>query len=164
MFNHEERDIKLVIHGDDLTLLGREDQLDWFKGLIKERFVIKEIKERFEIKDDKSIRILNRIGEWSSEGIKYEADQRHAEIIVNELGLKGESRSSNVPGEKRESNTEVEDSMGLDKVEATRYRRLAARGVYLTQYRSDIGFSVKEIERGMSRPNTGDQKLFKKLG
>ena len=29
-------------------------------------------------KDDKHVRILNRVVEWDQEGVKYEADQRHA--------------------------------------------------------------------------------------
>ena len=49
-------------------------------------------------KDDKSIRILNRVVEWTSSGISYEADQRHAEIIVKQLGLEKESRSLSTPG------------------------------------------------------------------
>ena len=54
------------------------------------------IGQRFEVKfrgrlgpcqsDQKSMRILNRVVEWSEEGIRYEADQRHAEIIVKHLG------------------------------------------------------------------------------
>ena len=43
--------------------------------------------------DEKSIRILNRIVEWSESGIIYEADQRHAEIIIKQMGLVKESRS-----------------------------------------------------------------------
>ena len=40
-------------------------------------------------RDDKSISMLNRVVEWTSEGLRYEADQMHAEIIVNMLGLQG---------------------------------------------------------------------------
>ena len=36
-------------------------------------------------KDDKSIRILNRVVSWDGEGIKYEADQRHAEVIAQQM-------------------------------------------------------------------------------
>ena len=32
-------------------------------------------------KDDNEIRILNRIIHWDTKGIRYETDQRHAEII-----------------------------------------------------------------------------------
>ena len=53
-----------------------------------------------EEKDDKSIRILNRVITWKEEGIEYEADQRHAEIIVNSLGLEKEAKAVRSPGVK----------------------------------------------------------------
>ena len=33
------------------------------------------------------IRVLNRVIQWTPTGIEYEADQRHAESIIAELGL-----------------------------------------------------------------------------
>ena len=53
-----------------------------------------------EDKDDKSIRILNRVVEWNESGITYEADQRHAEIIMRELGLTKESNGCVTPAER----------------------------------------------------------------
>ena len=32
--------------------------------------------------EDDEVRILNRVIKWTSEGITYEADQRHAELII----------------------------------------------------------------------------------
>ena len=72
--------------------------------------------------DDKSIRILNRVVEWTEGGIKYEADQRHAEIIIRELGLNGESNSVGTPGE-RDTRLNPEDAGELlGREEARRYR------------------------------------------
>ena len=33
------------------------------------------------------MRILNRVVRWSKHGMYYEADQRHSEIVVREMGL-----------------------------------------------------------------------------
>ena len=70
LFNHSERTLRLAIHGDDFTILGSEEDLDWFQKQIKERF---EVKVRGRIgpgrKDEKSIRLLNRVFEWTAEGI-----------------------------------------------------------------------------------------------
>ena len=38
-------------------------------------------------RDGTSMRVLNRLVHWSDEGIEYEADQRHAEIIIQETGI-----------------------------------------------------------------------------
>ena len=89
-FYHAGRDIRCVVHGDDFTLLGTDAELNWFRNKISIRYDVK-FRGRLGIGegDDKSIRILNRIVEWGEEGIKYEADQRHAEIITRDLGLIG---------------------------------------------------------------------------
>ena len=33
------------------------------------------------------VRVFNRVLTWTATGITYEADPRHAEIIIRELGL-----------------------------------------------------------------------------
>ena len=67
------------------------ESLDWFENEIKRKFEVK-VRGRLgpEDGDDKSIRILNRVVDWGEEGIRYEADQRHAEIIVREMGVEWE--------------------------------------------------------------------------
>ena len=59
---HKERQIRLVVHGDDFAVLGVDDQLDWFRKEIVKRFEVK-FKARLGpgIKDDKQVRVLNRI-------------------------------------------------------------------------------------------------------
>ena len=97
----------------------------------------------------KSIRILNRVVELTPGGIRYEADQRHAEIIIQEMQLKGESKSVSTPGVKSEAQ---EASTELESDRATMYRALVARGNYLAQDRPEIQFAVKELCRSMSKP------------
>ena len=88
MFYHPGKDLRLVVHGDDFTQIGRKEQLDWFRTHIRNRL---EVTFRARLgpseEEDKAVRILNRIVEWADDGIKYEADQRHAEILINEFGL-----------------------------------------------------------------------------
>ena len=83
VFYHNGRDIRAVVHGDDFTILGYESELDWFRECIAKKLDVK-MRGRIgpEEKGDKSIRILNRVVEWNESGITYEADQRHAEIIM----------------------------------------------------------------------------------
>jgi hypothetical protein len=166
VFYNSQKNIRTVIHGDDFTMLGNEEDLDWFRNKINERF---EVKVRGRLgpseKDDKSIRILNRVVEWTSSGISYEADQRHAEIIVKQLGLEKESRSLSTPGVKQEEKKgETEGcERELNGSQSTLYRALVARGIYLSQDRSDIGYSIKELSRKMSKPDTGDIEKLKHL-
>ena len=142
VFHHKEKDERIVVHGDDFTVLGPEAQLNWFREQIAKRF---EVKFRGRLgpagTDEKSIRILNRVVTWTTEGIEYEADQRHAEIIVEHLGLSGNSKSVGTPSAKRGN----ENDTALSSEEATAYRALVARANYLSQDRVDIGYVVKEL-------------------
>jgi hypothetical protein len=161
----ESRNLRIVVHGDDFTVLGHARELDWFRQKIKERYEVK-FRARIgpEIKDDKSVRILNRIVTWNEDGIEYESDQRHAEIIVNELGLKPDNVKSVVtPGVKETAKEEL-DNEEFNSHESTKYRQLVARASYLAQDRSDIGYAVKELTRWMSKPGTKDWESLKRLG
>ncbi len=94
-FFHPEREISTTVHGDDFTSTGTENQLRWLDT---------QLKSRFEIKTDylgpgdnhaKQLRILNRILSWEHDGIAYEADQRHAEIIIKSMNVQ---KSVSTPG------------------------------------------------------------------
>ena len=114
--------------------------------------------------DCKSIRILNRVVTWRSSGIVYEADQRHAEIIVGRLGLKNK-RSVITPGVKAENQKDEEgDNESMSSGEATEYRGLVARANYLSVDRLDIKYSVKELSRWMSAPRNKDWRKLIRLG
>jgi len=162
IFWHKDKNIRAVIHGDDFTLLGNDSALDWFKVKIQERFEVK-FKGRLgpDNTDNKAVRILNRIVTWTNEGIRYEADQRHAEIIVRQLGLTEESNSAVTPGIR--GNNEGDDRR-LGNKEASQYRAIIARANYLSQDRSDIQSAVKELCRAMSEPTHGNWAALKRLG
>ena len=77
-----------MVRGDDFTLLGTQEQLEWFRKKIKERF---QVKFRGilgpSVKDDKEVTILNRTVRWDKTGITYKADPRHVEIVVEQLEI-----------------------------------------------------------------------------
>ena len=101
MFFNEHRNLRLAVHGDDFTLLGLDDDLNWFRTEIKKKFGTK-VRGVIgpEPNDDKCIRILNRVIEWTDQGIEYEADQRHAEAIVRDTGLEVSAKTATTPGVK----------------------------------------------------------------
>ena len=89
VFKRRTRSLWLTAHGGDFTLLGDGADLDWFEASIKE-----ELEEKVRgilgpgvrKHEEQSIRILNIIIEWSTEGLWHKADQRHAEIFARGLG------------------------------------------------------------------------------
>ena len=96
MFMHDDRDLRSVVHGDDFTMAGNSENLDWFRGEISARMDVK-FRARLggDSGDDKSVRLLHRIVEWTKEGIMYEADQRRAEIIT----IRGDHRRQQGSGD-----------------------------------------------------------------
>ena len=112
--------------------------------------------------DAQETRILNRIIRATSEGWEIEADQRHAEIMVNMLNM-GNAKEVNTPGESRPWEEEKLSEQQLGESWATEYRAISARANYLAQDRPDIQFAVKEICRAMSSPTEWDKRKIKRL-
>ena len=86
-FFHKDRSIHLVVHGDDLTAMGVRADLDWYEERLGQSF---ELKIRGRIGEDttlKTMRILNRIVTLTDEGLIYESDPRHAELMARNLAL-----------------------------------------------------------------------------
>ena len=164
LFYHAERNIRVVVHGDDFTVLGEASQLDWFRSTISERFEVK-FRGRLgpNINDTTSVRHLNRINEWTPEGIRIEADQRHAEIIIDQLGLAESAKIVVTPGETVKVKEEMEEET-LESDDSTLYRACVARANFLSQDRSDIQYATKELSRKMSNPNHQDMIRLKRLG
>ena len=102
-------------------------------------------------------RVLNRIIRLTEDGWEIEPDQRHADIIVHELGL-SDSKPVATPGENESKQEEGEHQELLDSATATKYRALAARANYLAGDRTDLMYAVKEICRSMAIPTIGAWK------
>ena len=151
IFFHKEKGLRCVVHGDDFTFLGDDAACDWATTIMMEEY---DIKLRGRLgpgkNDDKQITILNRCLEWRKDGLYYEPDPRHAEIIVNEMGVAG-SASVVTPGVKMSSVPEEDDPL-LSPAQATKFRRIVARANFLSQDRMDIQYAVKEAARGMALP------------
>ena len=101
-FYHQARDISVTVHGDDFTSTGSPRNLRWLEMKLKEQFEL--VTETFGAGKghNQQLRILNRVISWSDEGIQYEADQRHAEIIIQELGL-SDARPLATPGTREDA-------------------------------------------------------------
>ena len=79
-----------MVHGDDFTALGTDEALDRCEDGLKKPFECK-IRGRLGLdkEDMKEIRVLNRILRITDEGLLYEADPRHVELLAKSMGLDG---------------------------------------------------------------------------
>ena len=108
-------------------------------------------------------KVLNRVIRIDKEGWSYEADQRHAYLLIDQLHLQG-AKSVSTPGEGEKPWLEDKNGEFLRGKAATEFRAMAARANYLAQDRSDIHFAVKEICRTMASPTKGDVAKLRRLG
>ena len=113
-----------------------------------------------DLHDMKAMTILNRIVEWTDARIQYEADPRHVDLIIEELGLEN-ANGSDVTGSKVDIN---ETDTELDHEDACRFRSTAARLNFLAADRIDIQFASKETCRRMSSTCMSDWAKVRKLG
>ena len=87
-FHHPTRKLQLVVHGDDFTTLGVKKEIDWFEQTLANHF---ELKLRGRLGENctgvQQLRILNRIVTRTEEGLVFEADPRHVDLLAGSLGL-----------------------------------------------------------------------------
>ena len=172
-FRHP-RGLAMTVHGDDFTLAGGTKELLWCKGLFEAKFEITAKVLGPEEGQEREIRVLNRVIRWEAAGIIYEPDQRHAEMVVRELGLES-AGSVFTPGTRVEHDAasaphgilgiELEEDLEpMSAGHATQFRGFVARCNYLAQDRVDFQYACKEASRRMARPCNGDWKMLKRIG
>ena len=149
--------------GDDLTFLGRERYLKEIGAKMAEWFDIK-IRGRMgpAARDDKEIRILNRVAKWESDKLIYEADDKHVTNILFELGFDENTKGLDMPTAKDYDAEGGEDDEELDAHEARRYRRMAATINYLASDRPDLQFTASMRPTARSLSNLKKASMYLK--
>ena len=98
--------------------------------------------------------------EWTAEGITWEADPRHAELIRKAYGVTG--RSVTTPGVKDKAD-DIEGEMQISKEAADRYRANTMRAQYLSTDRPEIQVQCRDLARKMQQPSDLDEMGLKRL-
>lgn len=168
VFVHEGRRLKAYVHGDDFVVSGKKEDRRWLRLEMEKKYGL--IVEAFGPDKDecKEVRVLNMIFRWTKEGVQYEADPRHVEIMLKQLNI-GDCKAVVTLGTKEEGMAKPGDTEQskfddqLNETKTTAYRALVARANYLSPDRPDISFAVEGLARGMSRPLLGDWNRLKRL-
>ena len=113
-FVHPTWNVHVVVHGDDFTALGTSDGFDKFEKGMTDTFECK-LKGRLGTGDDdlKEMRVLNRIVRITPHGLLYEADPRHAEMLIKAFKLE-DSKPVVTPGVKSSDSDGDPDKMDND--------------------------------------------------
>ncbi|CAK0894978.1 unnamed protein product, partial [Prorocentrum cordatum] len=158
---------KGLCHGDDFVVLCKRNNVEEFKGILSEKFDVKcGAIIGFAEKDDKIMAILNREVRINDveQCVELEADKRHVEKLLKELGL--EKCSIVTTPRVKLALEEVqahETSPLLSPAEATKYRSATMRLKYVDQDRIDITESVKCLAQHMAAPREGHLTELKRL-
>ena len=149
------------MHGDDFASVGNRTALKLFLQKLESRFEIKTSVIGTGVGEVREARVLNRILRITELGWGYEPDQRHAEMIVEQLGLK-DVKPIETPTEEEKKWEKEEDEKELDTDKQRHFRSIAARCNYIAADRPDLTFAVKCICRHMAKPTVGVWKKLKK--
>ena len=171
VFHHAGEQARLFKHGDDFVVSARRG---FGKNLVRELEKHMQLKvravlgARSDLGDVQSTSILNRFltlrlpGQDGSRCVlECEADPRHAEILMSQLGLTETSKGCVSPGVKLAANRPVSELVGADK--KSLFRSAVMRAQYLGIDRSDIQFAVKELSTKLSCPTEEDMAALKRL-
>ena len=183
-YQRKDRKIVVLVHGDDFVVTGNRRDVLEFKKALESRFEIKSTlvgpprnptKEELgwggkkvrwadaeeEVTEVQEARILNRVIRVTERGWEYEADQRHRDLIVQQLGLTS-ARPVSAPGSEEKGGEELE--LPLSNQDHKEFRQVAARANYLAMDRPDIAYAVKEVCRGMAAPLVHHARKLKRIG
>ena len=168
VFHHKEKGLRTYIHGDDFVVIGLPAALKWMQERLERKYEL-TVETLGPGKDQqKEVRVLNRVLRWTQKGIEYEADPRHAEIILQQMNM-NDCKPVVTPGTKEEGHAKEGDAehmktdQELDEARKSAYRGIVARANYIAPDRPDIAYAVKELARGMSSPTQGDWCRLKRL-
>ena len=148
-FRHVQRDVKLTVHGDDFLVTGSRSDLLWLRDKLGSKYEIKT--DLLGPEGEQEIKVLNRVVRWSLHGLEYETDQRHAELVIKELGL-ATAKPVSTPSttEKVEKTDEVRFSAGDSK----KFISVAARVNFSAQDRPDLQDASTRVSQHMSNLKT----------
>ena len=171
VFHQPDTDVRVLVHGDDFLVLGKQAEIDSFEALLRSRYELKKLANLgLAPADDKSGVFLNRVVQVlegsrpNRARVAVEPDSRHARLVVRELGLEG-AKGTDVPMPKRSAEQQFADweTPALGPEAAKVYRSCTMRVAYLAQDRVDLGEAAKTLARFMQQPTEGAMGLLKRV-
>ena len=101
LFYNSKTDVSVMVHGDDFLATGDGKAVGGLKTVLSNAYKVKVETLGNGENDKREIRVLNRVLRLTPAGYRLEADPRHAEAAIRDLGLTG-AKSSKLPGTKEE--------------------------------------------------------------
>lgn len=154
----------VTVHGGDFVPIGTETQLKWFQNMFDEVYGCKHEWLGFDEDEGESTRILNRVISWTDAGIEYEADQRHVEVVIEQLHLSDATFASTHGIRLEQSHANAIEIDMLTGSEASRYRMVVVRLNDLVLGRPDLQYAVIGAIEHTAKPQLHHWSLLKRIG
>ena len=107
----------IMVHGDDFMAIGTDDDLKTTKTVLGNKYKLKVETLGSGKGDRQEVSILSKTIRSTKEGVGFEADPRHAELVIKELGLQ-EAKEGKTPGSKDTNKKNSEDKKIRDSSES----------------------------------------------
>ena len=78
----------MIVHGNEYVSAGSDKELRWLKEELEERFEIQTQVLGHLHRDRAEGKVLNMVMRACSDGCEIETDPRHAELMVEQTGVK----------------------------------------------------------------------------
>ena len=88
-----------MVHGDDFVAVGPGAAVKDIEEALAQAYKIKTETLGVGKGEKEEVRILNRVVQLTPEGVRLEADPRHAERVIRYMGVEA-GKTSPVPGSK----------------------------------------------------------------
>ena len=151
-FGHSARDLDMVVHGDDFIVVGDDDDLDWLSRKLNEKLELVQ-EARSGPGSDSDATVLNRCVTYSDSGLTWEADPRHAELAIAEVGQQAARPQTSPSGAKLSAPLDHEE---LEPGGRKNYHSVSARLAHLA--------SDKECSRAIGKPTRAGLTRLKRIG
>lgn len=143
VFPHPKWNMNTLVHGDDYCSVGSKEALGWLERELKNQHQAKTSRV-CEIQGENSeANILNRVVRKTRHGFELEGDQRHVELVIEQVLQPGANGCSN-PGSETIGD-DKEDELDLKGEEVKRFRGLAARCLFISLGRPEMQYCQRVL-------------------
>ena len=134
VFQLDQHKVTLVVHVDDILMVGTESSLHLVQTKLEEIYELKYQILGPQRHHEQEVKYSGRHICWTNTGVTIEADAKHVDQLLRDLGML-DCNSVNTP-----VTVSPKDDQGelLDVVQARLHRKSAARIAYLSQDRPDL--------------------------
>ncbi len=164
LYYHEELDIRIVAHVDDMMVTGNKGELIKFEKKLSGKYEVKSTILGPDEGETREGKFLGRTIEWKSWGLTWRGDEQIVNALIQEWDL-SDGKGVDTAGMKdMEESADIENEVGDMEAEgAARYRSAAAKLNYVSLDNPRVAFASKEVSRTMAGPKRGDDIRLKRI-